>query len=609
MKSFIALLFFAFFTFLFSGKLYADENFDISAKTIYSVDSNSKTKVIQDISILNKKEFIFSPNYNISFGFTDLENIQVTNTSGAIPFDVEKKEEGILLKINFNNPPKGINTVNKFSVSFETNAIAEKKGDVFEIDIPSISDPDSFKDYLIEIKPPADLSYPSVIKPFLPGKKDLIFTKDETNGNGIVLIFGDSQFFKFNLTYNIANPNLFPITTEIALPPDTNYQKVFIESLSIEPNSVKVDADGNWLAQYTLLPREKKVIKAKIFVQTVTIPQKQDLTTAESELYKNHLKYWEANDREVKEVVGSLDTPEKIYDYVLNKLSYDYSKLSVGNERLGGKASLENPSSAVCLEFADLFVTLARSAGIPARTVEGYAYTKNSKLRPLSLVEDVLHAWAQYYDFEKKTWIMVDPTWGDTTNGIDYFNTFDLDHVAFVIKGEDSSYPIPAGGYKFEEHSRDIEVSFASMDEVKIKKSYVIGNTFPKFSLGGIPISGFVKIKNTGNTLVSGKKVLVTDTETGEIKEFEINNLPPFGTEEFLVEFETPFLTNKTYDIKIQFDKLEKIESVKVSFIPDLNLILIGGGIFVASTIISVAAVKTGRVYLQRRKRKNNIRR
>jgi len=43
---------------------------------------------------------------------------------------------------------------------------------------------------------------------------------------------------------------------------------------------------------------------------------------------------------------------------------------------------------------------------------------------------------------------MVDPTWGNTTGGVDYFNTFDFDHLAFVVKGISSTYPVPAGGYK-----------------------------------------------------------------------------------------------------------------------------------------------------------------
>ncbi len=31
---------------------------------------------------------------------------------------------------------------------------------------------------------------------------------------------------------------------------------------------------------------------------------------------------------------------------------------------------------------------------------------------------------------------MIDPTWGATTGGVDYFETLDFDHFAFVVKGK-----------------------------------------------------------------------------------------------------------------------------------------------------------------------------
>ena len=62
---------------------------------------------------------------------------------------------------------------------------------------------------------------------------------------------------------------------------------------------------------------------------------------------------------------------------------------------------------------------------------------------------------------------MIDPTWANTTGGIDYFNVLDFDHIAFVIKGESSDYPIPAGGYKLQgnEEEKDVNVSFAKIFE------------------------------------------------------------------------------------------------------------------------------------------------
>ena len=58
---------------------------------------------------------------------------------------------------------------------------------------------------------------------------------------------------------------------------------------------------------------------------------------------------------------------------------------------------LENPRGD-CNEAATLFVALARSAGLPARTVAGMIYLNN---------RFYYHAWAEVY---LNDWIAVDPT-------------------------------------------------------------------------------------------------------------------------------------------------------------------------------------------------------
>lgn len=56
-----------------------------------------------------------------------------------------------------------------------------------------------------------------------------------------------------------------------------------------------------------------------------------------------------------------------------------------------------------CTDYADLFTTAARAAGLPARTVFGLAYKDGA--RPTFL----FHAWNEVY--ENNRWRAVDPTW------------------------------------------------------------------------------------------------------------------------------------------------------------------------------------------------------
>ena len=200
--------------------------------------------------------------------------------------------------------------------------------------------------------------------------------------------------------------------------------------------------------------------RAKVLLR----PKKQKLSQKERKEYLKEQPFWQTTDKRIKELALELKTPYKIYKYVVDNLKYDFKRLQTGMPRLGALGVLKNPSSAVCLEFTDLFIALARAAGIPAREVNGFAYTQNSKERPLSLVKDVLHAWPEYYDSDMQTWVMVDPTWENTTGGTDYFYTLDFDHLAFVIKGISSTYPIPAGAYKISNNqtARDVIVEFGN---------------------------------------------------------------------------------------------------------------------------------------------------
>ena len=64
--------------------------------------------------------------------------------------------------------------------------------------------------------------------------------------------------------------------------------------------------------------------------------------------------------------------------------------------------------SGDCTEFADLYTTLARATGLPARTVIGLAYQGEAEAF-------ALHAWNEVAI--DGAWRGVDPTWGETRIG------------------------------------------------------------------------------------------------------------------------------------------------------------------------------------------------
>lgn len=215
------------------------------------------------------------------------------------------------------------------------------------------------------------------------------------------------------------------------------------------------------------------------------------------------------------------------------------------------------------LNFQIFFIALSRAAGIPARLVEGYANTSNISFKPLTLTEDVLHTWPEYYDEEKKTWIMVDPTWEKTTNGIDYFKELDFDHLSFVIKGVDSENPIPAGSYKSNVVKNQKDVSVIAVSQFNQDNPILnITTDFSKNLYGGLPIGGKIIISNDSNVLTPSQKIKIESKNLSPSSQtLSINEIPPYGKTIIPINFSPVHpLTNKTFVAKISLgqESLEK---------------------------------------------------
>ena len=342
--------------------------------------------------------------------------------------------------------------------------------------------------------------------------------------------------------------------------------------------------------------------------EVFAVPRKEEVSKGTAKEYMLARKYWDASSPAVTKASENLKTTKDIYDFVEKTLSYNYSKVATDNLRLGGKGALLSPKNSVCLEFTDLFVSLARAKGIPARSVEGYAYTENSKLRPLSLANDILHAWPEYYSEREKRWIMVDPTWGNTTKGMDYYESFDFSHITFVIKGQDSEYPIPAGGYKFDNTSKDVEVKFAQPADFSAHRKIEITDNFPNFAFPKTTLQGTFDIKNEGNVPLEDMIVNIK-TNRNTSRQFLIDYIPPGGTRIITTSFsDVPFLTNGNEVITMQIGSEKYVKTIKISFIPDVTQLLFIGGILSGSIIVAAITFRTGSVLVQRRKRKNSVR-
>lgn len=536
-----------------SSLTFADENFTTSHSVTYFISEDGQTQVTQNISITNQTATQYISDYTLTIGSESISEVSASDPSGLITPEVTKENGQTTIKIKIAVKVVGRGKVLNIQTRYLYPEVIRKRGTVWEAILPSTSGLEKMNSYHLEISVPAsfgDLIYSSPLPKEVKdqeGRTILTYEKEQLLKGVPRAAFGTFQLFKLRLTYHLENPNLWQGFTEIALPPDIpGYQKVILLNISPVPSQIRVDEDQNYLARYNLGSREKKDVIWEGYV-VLFYPSRNFGSQKASEIppelinrYTKPQKYWEVDNIEIKSAMEKLIDPQlsvfenvsEIYKFVVTILSYNKEKLSSPSfSRLGAVAALSTPRQAVCMEYTDLFITLSRAAGIPAREVDGFAYTEESQ-RPLSFAtsgRDVLHTWPQVF-IPGNGWVMVDPTWGSTAKS-DYFTAFDLSHIAFVVKGISSEYPLPAGSYKTSPTQKDVEVALSTETQITEEKEVVsLEINFPESWIDPLPISGELIIRNKGKTAVFGGAAnLSPGNLVSKETNFSFPPLPPLG--------------------------------------------------------------------------------
>ncbi len=479
-------------------------------KTDYQVEynlsqsqNNLNSQVDFKIKITNLKTEVYVSKFSISFPNTfAINNLKTSDDNGYITPKIINESEKTKIELEFKNPNIGKDSVNTFFLSFDQANLFKVNGKVWEVVLPVIENTQN-ESYSITVNLPETTNKKiSIAKPnpdVVTGNK-IIWNNPKTKT--IYAVFGEAQNYQAELTYHLKNNQIYSVFTEIAFPPETSNQKIFIQSIDPAPESTRLDEDGNYLGKYLLKPLETKIINYKSFIEVYAKTREDSTPYFRTEInkQKNYLltakKYWQINN---VDLIKNLTDPKLIYDFVVGKLKYDYNKVSSNNnKRLGADIVLMHPDQAVCLEFTDLFVGIAREKGIYSREVEGYGFSLDPRLQPISLSSDVLHSWPEYFDLKTENWISVDPTW-ENTSGINYFNSFDLNHIAFVIHGKNPDSPLAAGMYKIE-NSRDILIKPVISQPLERKEIVIEGIDFATTIADNELYKGKFIIKNNGSS-------------------------------------------------------------------------------------------------------------
>jgi hypothetical protein len=580
-----------------TNSIHADDAFAVDATVTYKVEDSGKTLVTHDITLENIFSTLYATTYTLSLENINAQSVAAANDKGdAIKVDIQQDGTKTNLKLTFGDSVVGRGAKRRFTISYENSGFAIKTGEVWEISIPRLSGESTFRSYQVILLVPDSLGQEAYVSPEpvsssdSGGFKSYSFSRDKINSTGVTAGFGQFQVFSFNLSYHLENPLAINSQTEIALPPDTAFQKVYFSKIDPKPTDVRIDEDGNWLAVYKLTPRQRIDVNAvgsvQIFASYRAFPKPSEAVLNNNLLSTN---YWQSDSEQIKFLVGSLKTPQAIYDYVSKNLKYNFSRVQPNVQRMGAVAALNSPDQAICMEFTDLFIALSRAAGIPAREINGYAYTENKELQPLSLVNDVLHAWPEYYDKNKGAWIPVDPTWG-ATSGVDYFNKLDLRHFAFVIHGQSDTQPYPPGSYKLGANpQKDVYVSFGELPAER--------NSIPKFSVAVVRNIPFldalysVKVYNPGPASLDAFYPTVYFDNKEYFRNF-VEILPPYGTYQTQIKVPFNFLGKSTPDnIKVMVNESQvELSTNKTQVV--INSLLVMFTLFIIIVILVMIKLK-----------------
>ena len=521
------------------GGVFASEDFRTDYQVEYTLSQNQNTidtQVAFNIKITNFATEKYVKQFSLSFPASfKITNLSASDDNGSITPQVTTDDDRLKILLEFSDPKTGRDSINNFNLRFNQENLFKINGNIWEVIIPTIENRGSSSYQIVVNLPPNTQKKISLAKP----RPTLVTTNQiawtNPTSKTIYAVFGDVQYYKLDLTYNIKNPNLRPVFTEVAFPPDTLYQKTYIDAIEPKPDSVSIDTDGNFMGKYYLGPSEQKKINYSGVVAVFNKPRDEfrAVVSNQFEAQKDYLlmqnDYWQLKN---PEKFANLKDIRSIYDFVVASLQYDFKKISGSNERLGAQKVLQTPKQAACLEFTDLFTAIAREKGIPAREIEGYGFSQEETLRPISLLSDVLHSWPEYYDTQSKIWIPVDPTW-QNTSGIDYFSSLDFNHITFAIHGKDPQYPLPAGMYKLDK-TQDVYVIPVSILPAERKDIKVDQSTINKKITDQKNYEAKIIVRNDSNIFLTQLPVVIDAQNLLDINpsRFEITSLAPFEKKE-----------------------------------------------------------------------------
>ncbi len=353
----------------------------------------------------------------------------------SVPASKTKTENGTKIEVEFQNP---INSGEKYVYELQlllNQSCIEKIGNLNVFEWP--------KENLTEIvflQNAGKIFFSSALakiifdakektRNIIPGTFAKSLVSHASKSSGIRIEWGTAPTYRINFHYqliNLGSNNAKNIDFSSYIPPTTKFQNVINPAVS-QSKLVK-DDDSNSILKVNIIdiPAGKtEYISFHVDVMPkgnlgVMLPNfgkwtEYEVITKEGSLGEKMLNpstYWPLFDSDIQDLITALKN-NSINASTFIKLAFEFVNRKIKYEINGFRDNAANAlrlRSGDCSEISDLFVSILRGGGIPARIVHGWTINPDNLL-----LNGKGHAWCEFYSPSAKTWRQCDPTWGFLT--------------------------------------------------------------------------------------------------------------------------------------------------------------------------------------------------
>src|SRR3989344_4147225 len=212
-------------TLFLNSYVFAQEQFDTKYNVIYEVGADGVAEIFQNISIINKENDVVATNYTLTIDRTSVYDVTAKDGEGDL--DVEVKEEGGVTKLSveFNEQVIGTGRSLDWELKYKTRSLANKVGEIWNINIPKVEVLDSTQEYNVKLIVPKTFGPKIYVspQPVSQGENEnsytLNFDKTSLGQTGITASFGSFQVLNFQLKYKLENKGILATYQDVAIPP------------------------------------------------------------------------------------------------------------------------------------------------------------------------------------------------------------------------------------------------------------------------------------------------------------------------------------------------------------------------------------------------------